>query len=262
MAPVDLSRLRPQINALMLQHENCDRFMQFLAALLDDYRDKTKPHFVNRISLLPTFNIPPIVKSELDSAFSELAQQKKEFVLPIADALWDFNSLETKIFSVGLLANLKSSDHHHLIDRLAKWIVPQTDQVLINEILNHCINNPEIQESDAFFSLIAKWLESPDKEIKNIGIKSISLIIASKNILNIPKVFRLLDLAMDKPDMRIQSELLSVIRMLIEYSQAETASYLLSKYQLCNNEDIRIFIRKCLPYIDNYFLNEFKDIDW
>lgn len=258
MAPVELSRLKPQINALMLQHEDCDRFVQFLVAFLEDYRDRTKPHFINKISILPTFNIPPIVKSELDSAFAELALNNRNTALPIADALWVFNSFETKIFSVGILANLKSPDHRQLVDRLAKWIDPRTDQVLVSEILNQCTNNLEILKSDLFFRLIAHWLRSPEKEIKKVGIKSISLILSNKNFTNIPKIFNLLDLAVQKPDLQIQSDLLSVIRTLIDCSQAETASFLFSRYQLSTNEEARIFIRKCIPYLEKYYLNEFE----
>jgi len=193
----------------------------------------------------------------LDLAFSELAQQQGDAVLPLADGLWDFNSFETKLFSIILLANLKSSDHHQLIDRLAQWIQPQTDQVLVNEILNQCVHNFEILESDAFFNLIARWLNSTDMEMKKAGLKSISLVIAIKDYSNLPKIFQLLNPVIDQPIVQIQSDLLSLIRLLTSHSQAETASFLFSKYKLSNNSDVKKFIRKCIPYLDKFFVDEF-----
>lgn len=259
MAPVELSRLKPQITALMLQHEDCDRFMHYLVALMEDYRDKTKPHFLQRISLLPTFNIPTIVKSELESAFIELAIKEGDSTLPIADALWDFNSYETKIFAITILANIESQDHHQLVGRLAIWIDPKVDPVLISELLNRSIKNLRILENDAFYKLIAQWLGSKEKEIKRTGLKSISLIIASKGFTYLPEIFRLLDPVIEQPDFQVRSDMLFLIRNLINYSQAETASFLFSKYQLIQNENTKIFIRKCVQNLDTYYQEDFKN---
>ena len=259
MAPVELSRLKPQISALMLQHEDCDRFMRYLVALMEDNRDKTKPHFLRRISLLPTFNIPKIVKSELESAFIEFAKQEGDSTLPIADALWDFNSYETKILAITILASIESQDHHQLVERLAMWIDPKTDPVLVSELLSHSIKNLRILENDALYNLIAHWLGSKEKEIKRTGLKSIILVIASKGFTNLPRIFQLLDPVIEQPDVQVQGDLLSLIRKLIDYSQAETASFLFSRYQLTQNKNTTIFIRKCIQNLDAYYQDEFKN---
>ena len=202
-------------------------------------------------------HVPHSVLTELDSRLELLSKLQPKSALANADLLWATEFYEVKHSAISILAGLSSTQQNPVIERIRNWITHDLDQRLMIEILDAFKNQPDILLNDQWIDSLSQWLSGSDDDIRRIGLKAIQETIRM-NYKNLPKIFKLLNPVFQNPRISYQKELVDVIRVLIERSEAETASFMIMTATLYPNKDVRAFVRKCLPMFDPFFQVEIR----
>lgn len=197
-------------------------------------------------------HIPPSVIVELDAKLVLTARQNPESALLNSDLLWATDIYELKRAAITLLAGLSGTYQEQVIERISRWINPEIGQRLMKEILTGFEKNSGILLNSEWVNSLAKWLSSNEDELQRLGLKAISHTI-QMNYHNLPQVFNLLTPVIRNLHISIHKEMTEVVRALVNLSEAETASFLIMAGTLYPENEVRAFIRKCLPLFDPYF---------
>jgi len=232
MSNVQLPRLQSQIKALMNHFTEEDIFRDSLLSLLNIYSQKKrsqKLRFDRKFSV-PSFQIPSIVLSELNSNFEQAARDYPNVSFKHSEVLGNMDFPETKLLAFTLLMALPSSYHDEVFERLPK-IIHQDNAEELNEKFLDCLEeNPAIMR-----------------------------LIQNKKFDYFPKIFRLLTPLFSEPKIEIRHALMEIVTAMISRTEPETASFLISIAKLHANDENRVFIRKCLPLFNTNLQDEIKD---
>jgi len=259
MPSVQLNRLSSQINAVINHFENSEEFQRALLALLQLYGDQ-KAKRKNWIEAQPTkreFHVPPSVIFEIKTRFALISNNKPLSALNNAGLLWESDIHEFNQLAIAIVASLEEQHHELVIEKIGQWIQPDLDPRLMKEILNAFEGNPGILLNSGWVKFLSNWLSSNDDELQRLGLKAVSHTI-QMNYRNLPQIFNLITPMIPKLRISIQKEMTEVVQALIEHSEAETASFLIMAGKLYPENEVRAFIRKCLPFFDPYFQSEIK----
>jgi hypothetical protein len=259
MPSVQIKRLRSQINAVINHFENSEQFQRSLLTLLELYSDQKsirqnwfKPQPATR-----EYYVYPSVFSEIKAQLAVSSKKSPENALANADLLWTSDIYEFNLLAISILACLGESQQEQIVERIGQWIHPELDPRLMKEILNAFEDNPGILLNSGWIRFLSKWLSSDDDEMQRLGLKAISRTI-QMNYRDLPQIFNLITPIFPKLRISIQKEMTEVVQSLIEHSQAETASFLIMAGILYPENEVRAFIRKCLPLFDPYFQSEIR----
>ena len=261
MSNVQLPRLQSQIKALMNHFTEEDIFRDSLLSLLNIYSQKKssqKLRFDRKFSV-PSFQIPSIVLSELNSNFEQAARDYPNVSFKHSEVLGNMDFPETKLLAFTLLMALPSSYHDEVFERLPK-IIHQDNAEELNEKFLDCLEeNPAIMLSEKWLELIENWLLSENLQTKKIGVSALTRLIQNKKFDYFPKIFRLLTPLFSEPKIEIRHDLMEIVTAMISRTEPETASFLISIAKLHANDENRVFIRKCLPLFNTNLQDEIKD---
>jgi hypothetical protein len=259
MPSVQINRLRSQINAVINHFENSDQFQQSLTALLELYSDQKagKQNWFKPQPATQEYHVYSSVLSEIKAQLAVTSKKSPENALANADLLWASDIYEFKLLAISILACIGESQQEQVVERIGQWIHPKLDPRLMKEILNAFEDNSGILLNSGWIRFLSKWLTSDDDEVQRLGLKAISRTI-QMNYRNLPQIFNLITPIFPKLRISIQMEMTEVVRALIEHSQAETASFLIMAGTLYPDNEVRAFIRKCLPLFDPYFQSEIR----
>jgi len=260
MPPVQLARLRPQINALISHYQDHKLFLKTLLLIFENYSEKKSSRNVwLRAKLnMPAWQVPLIVINELEAALEILARAHPQESITLADAMWGQPYYEPKKLAIFLLAKLEPPHQEEFIHRTEAWISAGVEEALIAEVIEQSSLRLEIITSPAWINLVKGWLNAEDKNLQKTGLGAVSKLVENEDFQNLPLVFDLLAPLLSQPRIATQKDLLGVIRMLIIRSQAETASFLISSAELSRTEEAFKFVRKCLPLFNDFFQEEIK----
>jgi hypothetical protein len=259
MPSVQLNRLRPQINAVINHFENSEEFQRALLALLQLYGDQ-KAHKNNWLEIQQTtkeYHVPPSVIIEIKSRLSLTSKKCPISALNNACSLWISNIYELKQLAITILASLGEPQQEQVIEQIGQWINPELDPRLMKEILDAFVDNPGILLNSGWVSFLSNWLSSVDDELQRLGLKALRQTV-QMNYHNLPQIFNLITPMIPKLSISIQKEMTEVVKALIDHSEAETASFLIMAGTLYPENEVRAFIRKCLPMFDPYFQSEIR----
>lgn len=259
MPSVQLTRLRSQINALALHFENCNLFSNSLLTLLKLYSDKQIKNieWYENKSSIKLLNVPDSVITELDAKLGLLAKEKPDSALENADLLWKSDQYEVKRSAISLLSNLDKPHQNDTIERIRAWINPELDKRIMADILKAFEYKSDILLDEEWVRSLSKWLASQDYEMQRLGLRALSQTVKMK-YKNLPQIFNILSPVIQNPRIAIQKDLVELIKILADQSEAETASFLIMCGTLYPNADVKAFIRKSLSLFDLYFQTEIK----
>lgn len=259
MPSVKLNRLHSQINAVINHFENSEEFLRALLALLQLYSDQkaagkiwSQPQPTTR-----EYQVSPSVIYEINAKLAVSSKKNPDSALINADLLWASDIFEFKQLAISVLASLGESQQKQVIERIGQWIKPDLDPRLMKEILTGFEDNPVILLNSEWVKSLANWLLSEEDELQRLGLKAISHTI-QMNYRNLPQIFNLLTPIIPKLRISILKEMTEVIQVLIDHSEAETASFLIMAGTLYPEYEVRAFIRKCMPMFDSYFQSEIR----
>jgi hypothetical protein len=269
MPPVQLARLRPQVNALMSHYEDQALFSRTLLLILEKYSEKFSQRpgspgarAPQRLDPeLPAYNVPPVVLNELESALEALAKLQPQQSACLADVMWAQPSYESKKLAIFLLARLPAGYQGEFIARIQRWFaggIPNISQSLIAEFIQQSSQKLEIISSRAWLALLRAWIASEDKRLQQIGMQAAGDLAANRAFQNLPLVFELAAPLYSQPKITLQKDLAALTRRLIERSQPETASFLISLVELSQKPAVSALVRKLLPLFDEYYREEIR----
>lgn len=259
MPSIQINRLRSQINAVINHFENSEEFQRALLALLQLYSDQKagKKNWIEPQQATREYRLPPSVIFEIHAQLAATSKKSPEYALINADLLWASEIYEFKQLAISILANLAESQQEQVIERIGIWISPQLDPRLMREILTAFDDKPGILLNSGWVRSLANWLSSDEDELQRLGLKAISHTI-QMNYRNLPQIFNLLTPIIPRLRISIQKEMAEVVQALIDHSEAETASFLIMAGTLYPVNDVRAFIRKCLPMFDPFYQSEIR----
>ena len=260
MPPVSLARLRPQVNALMSHYEDGALFGKTLLLIFEQYSQK--PGLRARVDpALPAYNLPPVVLSELETGLEALARLQPAACARLADTLWAIPAFESKKLAIFLLAHLPDSHREEFIARIRQWFGQDPggmNESLIAEFIEQSRHKLEIVASPAWLGLLRAWIASDDKRLQRIAMQAAGDLAANREFQNLPVVFDLVAPLYSRPRITLQKDLADFTRRLIERSQPETASFLISLVELTQSPSVSALVRKLLPLFDEYYREEIR----
>jgi hypothetical protein len=260
MPSVQLERLRPQINAIVLQYENCNLFTSSLIALLESYSGEIdhSPTKISPFSIIPRMNVPMVVLSQLEISLKHLAKIFPDQTKMIVKEIWDYGFFETKKIALFLLSNLPAHKSHSFFEEIEAWVKDDIELPILLEILENINNSITLSQDPEWMRLIGTWLSSKIERLNKIGLKALINHIQTNPIKDLPSVFQIIEPLLSDPHISINNELLELVKTLIEVSQAETAAFLIHLSVMYATKETLSFIRKCLSMFDPYFASEIK----
>jgi len=260
MAIIQIPRLRSQINAVAAHYGDSGTFISALKSLLINYsRNKHFPLLIEDSEQeLNHYDLAEVVMVELESAFIRLAKNHPQEAIEIADRLWREPVFEQKKLAIILVSHLGNEYGETFVQHVDKWIDEDLEDKLLNEILDASEQIPFIVTSKKWLDLIYHWLNSSSRKLIRNGLKALGQLISRKDFQDMPYVFGLLFPVFSQPDLAIQKNLLNFTSLMAEKTPSETASFLISVGEIYPQKQVRAFIRKCLPFFDEYFQKEIK----
>lgn len=260
MSLVQLSRLKSQLNALAAHFNDPKVFQDSLTSLFLMYENKesTTNIWLRKSSQLILYNVPESVMSELESRIAVLSRMMPESALVNADNLWEMPFYESKKTAITMVSNLEDTYQKEFFRRVQLWLSVNLKEVFIKDLLAAVEEKPVILLSKQWLYLIKTWLESKDTNVIKLGLQALNKTLSHK-YQNLPAIFSLLTPLVRNPQLVLQKELIGAIQALILLSEAETASFLMMVGELYPNDDVLMFLRKCLPLFDNYFQSEVRN---
>ena len=260
MAVIQIPRLRSQINAVAAHFGDSGTFTSALKSLLINYsRNKHFPLLLEASSQeLVHYDLAEVVIMELESAFIRLAKNYPQEAIEIADRLWREPVFEPKKLAIILISHLGNEYGETFVQHVDKWIDEDLDEKLLNEILDESEQIPYIVTSKKWLELIYHWLNSSSRKMVKNGLKALGQLISRKDFQDMPLIFGLLFPIFSQPDLAIQKNLLDFTSLMAEKTPSETASFLISVGEIYQEKQVRAFIRKCLPFFDEFFQKEIK----
>ncbi len=263
MPPVQLSRLRPQVNALMAHYEDEALFRKTLLLILEGYSEKggSAGRRLRRDPELLAYNVPPVVISELEAGLETLARLQPDACARLADTLWSIPAYEPKKLAIFLLARLPAFHREEFIARIRQWFgggLAGMNEALTAEFIAQSRRKLEIVASPAWLDLLRAWIASDDKRLQRIGMQAAGDLAANRDFQNLPVVFDLVAPLYSQPRITLQKDLAGLTRRLIERSQPETASFLISMVKLTHKPPVSALVRKLLPLFDEYYREEIR----
>jgi hypothetical protein len=262
MPPVQLSRLRPQVNALMSHYGDETRFIRTLQLILEKYSEKQNPTnaWLRVDPGIPTYFSSPVVMNELESALELLAKTRPQNCVPLAEAMWRLPQYEPKKLAVFLLSRLGGEYREEFIQHVRDWYAAGISEALVGEIIQQSSQRLEIVSSREWLNLLESWLLSEDKRTQKIGMRAMQNLLDNHGFHNLPVVFTMITPLYSDPRITVQKDLVELTRKLIERSQPETASFLISMVELNQKESVSALVRKLMPLFDAYYQEEIRGV--
>jgi len=259
MPPVQLARLRPQVNALMSHYEDAALFGKTLQLILEQYSEKAGAR--RRLEPeLPAFNVPPVVLNELESGLERLAQAQPAQSARLADELWALNNYEARKLAIFLLAHLPAEFQNEFPARARAWFAEGLSESLTAEFIAQISRKPEMAATRAWLDLLRAWIGSEDKRRRRVGMQAAGDLAANRAFQNLPLVFELVAPLYSQPSIALHKELAGLTRRLIERSQPETAAFLIAMVERHPQPSVAVLVRKLMPLFDEYYREEIKKV--
>ncbi len=260
MPPVELSLLRPQINALMSHYADEALFIRTLRLLLEKYSEKRSSVnvWLQSDPGMPAHNLPLIVINELQSGLEQLAASQPQAAIHLAERMWELEEYEPKRLSVFTLARLPETYQGEFIRHAGEWMQGQLGESLISEIILESSRVLAILRSREWLDLLRGWIESPEKSVQRVGVRAVLRLLENREFENLPLVFELVKPLYRQPRIALQRATNELTRKLIERSQAETAAFLISISQGEASPAAQALVRKSLGMFDAFYQEEMR----
>ena len=260
MAIIQIPRLRSQINAIAAHFDDSGTFNSTLKSLLNIYsRNKHLPLLLETNPQgLYHYDLAEVVMIELETAFIKLSRNHPLEAIDIADRLWREPLFEPKKLAIILVSHLGDDYGEHFLKRVDEWIDEDLDDQLLNEILAASEQISFLVTNKKWLELINNWLNSSSSKMVKNGLRALGQIISRKDFQDMPFVFGLMFPIFIQPELSIQKNLIDFTRLMVKKSQSETASFLISLGEIYPEKKVQIFIRKCLPFFDEFYQKELQ----
>jgi hypothetical protein len=249
MPAVELTRLRSQINALIVHFSDPVAFRGGLSSLLDQYANRAyRPgHTVQVQNLLPSYRVSPLITHQLEQELSRTCREQPLYALGVVEALWRDTYLETRTLATVLLGAIPASHTAAVVQKLREWATPAENFRMLQALFANGTITLRSAASQQLFALIDVWLSSDDSQVQALGVQALVPLVTDGNFENLPPVYRLLSPLVQHVPPALTTELSEVLVALSQRSPTETVYFLRQALPLASSPATARLARKCLP---------------
>ena len=255
MSPVQIEKLRPQINALAAQFETSEVFITSLESLFESYRAELElsSNSFTAYALIPSLNIPEVVLNQLEIIINHKAPLFPEQSKDIAEQLWKKEILEFKQIALIITTRLFTADSSWFLYRINDWVNEDTPQPIIDLLLSGIRKNGQILNHSGWEKLMAGWLNFDSVRLNKIGLTAITDKAIQKEFQDLPDIFKAVENIFAQPSMALSKEMHYFVNQLIKKSEPEISAFLIHMSIMHPTPPLTKFIRKCLPAFSKEF---------
>ncbi|NLG98016.1 MAG: hypothetical protein GX491_11705 [Chloroflexi bacterium] len=249
MPAAELSRLRTQINGLILRFNEPEAFHAALRDLLDLYSDRAyRPgKAVHSHPLLPTYRVPPLVLRQLEIELSKTCQEQPEQALAVVKILWRDDHIEPRLLAAHLLGAVPGSHDEAVLEILREWAKPNEDFRMLKELFKRGTAGLRRTAPQKVLALIESWMDTPRPEVQALGLQAMIPLIEDQSFENLPPIFRLISPLVQTPTQKLLTDIYAIMDALIKRSPTETAYFLRQTLAITSGPGTARLIRRCLP---------------
>lgn len=227
MPAIDLARLKIQAARLAEKFGEPQAFLLALNEMLGYYTNRTirAAQIAQRLSV-PTYRTPPPVLRQIESELAVLAEKQPDEAIALVAALWEADSLESRLLAAYLLGNIPSGRAIIALTRLPTWLNQSTDKEIRTALLTHALARLRRERPEAFFSILEGWLGSAQSALQIWGLQALIPLLQDPQFENLPAVFRILRPAILSVGPATQLDFQACLAALERVSLTETTAYL------------------------------------
>jgi hypothetical protein len=248
MPIVQLGRLQQEAAQLSEHFSDPPTYLKELERMLESYADHV--HRQGRVKgLLPvlfSFEVPQPVLKRLELEMALQARQQPAAALPIADALWERRTIETRLLAVRLLGAAPVAAAE-VTSRLEAWADENREELLATELQGRGAAGLIERDPEALLAFARRLLAAGEGRQQTLALGLLfSLLNSSADFANLPALFSLLtDISQDPPK-KLRPALADLLSALAESSPKETTYFLQQRLAESPSEGTRWVARQVL----------------
>ena len=261
MPAIDLARLKKQTVWLADLFDQPTEFLRQLRDVLDYYVDRTMraTQSASPVSVLPSYRTPPLVLQYMQQELGPQAEARPSEALNLADALWDFGYLETRLLAAYLLGRIPPQEER-LLARLTAWSTQVRDPDVRASLLTHSLARLRRETPDRFLTLVSEWLHPARERLWTNGLRALLPLIGDSAYENLPPVFALVAPVIEAAPAMLQTDLLELIRGLYAASPTETTYFLKKLLGESQNPHTKVLMRRILSALPEELAISLRDL--
>lgn len=247
MPIIQLGRLQQEAVQLSEHFADPETYLKELERMLESYADHV--HRQGRVKgLLPvlfSFEVPQPVLKRLELEMALQARQQPAAALPVADALWNRRTIETRLLAVRLLGTAPAAAAE-LTSRLEAWADENREELLAAELQGRGAAQLIERDPEALLAFARALLAADDNRKQTLALGLLLSLLTSADFSNLPALFSLLaDISQDPPK-KLRPALADLLSALAESSPKETTYFLQQRLAESPSEGTRWVARQVL----------------
>ncbi len=249
MPAAELSRLRTQINGLILRFDDPTGLRALLRDLLELYADHAyRPgQALQPQPLLPSYRVAPLIMHTLEMELSKTCQEMPEQALKVVELLWQDPYLEPRLLAAALLGAIPVRLSEDLLRILRNCSQPTDNFRLLDALFRSGTAGLRRSAPDLLIGLYEEWTSSSQTDWQAMGVHALIPLIEDPQVENLPPIFRLLSPLVQNAPAPLHIDLQAVIEALANRTPTETAYFLRQTLSMASGAGTARLIRRCLP---------------
>lgn len=252
MPAVELTRLRTQINGLILRFTDPTGLRYALRDLLEIYGNRAyRPGKTVQVqSLLPSYRVTPLVIRQLGMELGKTCQEQPDAALDVVEALWHDPYLEPRLLATTLLGAIPASHAGAVAAKIRDWARPEENSKMLDALFEQGASGLRAAAPQPLLNLAEDWMNSAHTEIQALGIRALVPLIREPSFENLPPIFRMLSPLVQNAAAPLHIDLQIALEALASRSQTETAYFLRQTLNMASGPGTARLIRRCLPLFE------------
>lgn len=248
MTAINPANLMIRCVSLAELYADPDQFLPALHQFFDAYTNRVRSTGgAKSRSRLDSYQVPPQVISTLLNQLKPYLQESPPPGLELADALWSEEWLEFRLLAASLLGRIPESEIEPINQRLIKWVSSSKSDEIRPDIIRR-IYQSRLQESPrSLSSTLDQLLTKPTNRKTEAAVAILQLLAEDRNFVNLPLIYRCLDIILEPEEEAFQLEIRRLLRILVKRSEQETFPFLLRQIQSAGKPRILRLVRDLLP---------------
>jgi len=249
MPAVELTRLRTQINRLILSFDDPAGFCSALKELLDLYTNRAyRPGTaVQPQPLLPNYRVAPLIMRQLEIQLSRTCQEQPQKALEVVEALWQDTHLETRLLAATLLGAVPDSHIDGVLAKLRAWSDPEINFRILDALFENGARTLRRAAAAQLLELHEEWVTSTQIPVQAMGLRALVPLIQDERFDNLPPVFSLVSPLLQQIPTRLYPDIYTVLEALAKRSPAETVYFLRQILPMASGPATARMVRRCMP---------------
>jgi len=249
MPAVELTKLRAQINRLIVQFDDPAGFLSALKDLLDLYANRAyrAGTSVQPQPLLPSYRVAPLITHQLELELGRTCQENPRQALEVVDGMWRDTHLETRQLATTLLGVIPVSHIDEVLAKLRAWSKPDENFRMLDALFQNGTLALRRSAPALLLRLIEEWVTSSQGQVQAMGLRALTPLVEDEQFENLPPVFSLVSPLIQNIPARLYPDLLVIFEALARRSPTETAYFFRQVLPMASSPATTRLIRRIIP---------------